>query len=265
MSNKTTFPFSMDCTGEQYEEVKPILKSMGYITNYYEGDIIVNNFGSRYKNIALISKRYNIDYNRIYLGEFKKELLLALCALDSDNDKGKWYKYIWASNLAFTKNKLYTCRKDNIENINSIIDNCGCGSVIWRFNSICFTPATPQEIINHFKEKEDMNTKQISQEELLKSKKFYIRGNEERYSEIEEIFRKAEASNITALSYKRDDCFYFIDKRNSVTCDECYSEKSWLLQQAFTEYKLPEKPKEYTMDEIAEALGIKVENLKIKK
>lgn len=132
-------PWSMDCSYEQALEVKPLLEEMGYeciqIESHTEYRILVSNFDNISKQVTNYFSSDKDVHNRLYLGSFHKELLLAIAAMRTDG----WHK---GEALINKTTVIPTGCMVFIENAEDFV-NCDSNK--------CYRKATAQEIIDYFR------------------------------------------------------------------------------------------------------------------
>lgn len=132
-------PWSMDCSYKQALEVKPLLEEMGYEVKALDKEIkfsiLVSNW-SDIKSVSNLKSRYRGYYNRLYLGSFHKELLLAIAAMRTDG----WHKGEAVINLHATGR--HPGQLDFIQNEAEFSKSKG---------HAVFRKATAQEIIDYYR------------------------------------------------------------------------------------------------------------------
>lgn len=156
---------------EEYDELFKELVKLGYVaTRYYKWD----------KQWCYLKINYLNENGIVGLdgdptkGEVEQgniELFLALAAM-TDNPEGSIGEY-WTcvvSAYNFTVGKSYLQIKKEVESINAFTTNSGSSSGMSGRNKEYFRKSTIQEIKNHFKQTNNMNTKVIGYK--LKDQKY---------------------------------------------------------------------------------------------
>lgn len=152
---KFTTPVSMPVTEAQYNELKPLLESMGYyVQPWFDLDtnaIIVNNYNSKLGTVNLTIKDNANKPNRTFIPTYHRDLFLALAAMTDEPNgiAGEWWKCTYGNDESFIDLKLYKCNA-SILNSGAFTDKNGIDNGFGSDNINRFTKATVAEIFTNF-------------------------------------------------------------------------------------------------------------------
>ena len=166
-------PVSMECTEKQYiNDLKEPLLNMGYKESYKspmttEFNILVTNYGGISDCISNVINHGTHAENRYFISEYNPKLFLALAAMTNceNGNYGEYWKFIgdgWG--IIWTKDKLYSQRKDSIAKVCAFIDDRGRQNGMHPSNKTYFIKATKEEIINFFSTQQSKEVKLIDGE-----------------------------------------------------------------------------------------------------
>lgn len=157
-----TQKISMSCTEEQYTKyLKDELLKMGYIESCLayslKASYITNNFRGQLGTITNLIQNDVKNYGRTYLDSFNPELFLALASM-TNNPEGNYGEYWVFQDEAcwpmWINGKLYK-QMGNLNDGEAFIDDTGCPNGMHPDNFDYFRKATAEEIMEHFKPKEE--------------------------------------------------------------------------------------------------------------
>ena len=84
---KITFtPIAMKCNQEQFDDIKPLLKSVGYkifdIDNFDKYEYLTNNYIKTKNDVSNIHQDYIMNYGRKVYHEWDKKIFLNACGIE---------------------------------------------------------------------------------------------------------------------------------------------------------------------------------------
>lgn len=173
MKKRFICPVSMECTEKQYiNDLKEPLLNMGYEEKCKTPmDAALNTLVTNYGGISYcISNVLNNSIHaedRYFISEYNPKLFLALAAMTNceNGNYGEYWKFIgdgW--DFIWTKDKLYSQRKDSIAKECAFIKDDDNISGMYPYNKTYFIKATKEEIINFFSTQQSKEVKLIDGE-----------------------------------------------------------------------------------------------------
>lgn len=145
---KFTTPVSMPVTEAQYNELKPLLETMGYVVTDYTDNFISTNCDLN-NRVGTIIWHMALRERNIHITDYHRELFLALAAMTDEPNgiAGEWWKCVAGFQKGFQLGNLYKAKLSHENGLLTFTDDFD--KVSSRSNT-CFTKATVAEIFAHF-------------------------------------------------------------------------------------------------------------------